>query len=265
MEERLHWHLRRTCFIRRRKSEVLPQLPDKRRAIVPIELSNRREYETAERDVIAWLREQPLDLRELDAQIARVLRAKRLAQLGLLKRLAARGKLRASLAWIHDFMQSGEPLVVFAHHREIQDAVIERFPDALHLLGSDDTAARDATVQAFQSPDGPPLLIASTAVASHGLTLTRASNVCFLELEWTPAAHDQAEDRVHRIGQHDAVTAWYLLAADSIDETISRVLARKRGTVGAITDGDAGDRAALVEAVVAELRGEAWRALRAVS
>jgi hypothetical protein len=262
-EERLHWHLRRTCFVRRRKSEVLPQLPDKRRAIVPIELSNRREYAVAERDVIAWLREQPLDLRELDAQIARVLRAKRLAQLGLLKRLAARGKLKASLAWIHDFLQSGEPLVVFAHHREIQEAVIERFPEALHLLGGDDAAARDAAVTAFQDPDGPPLLVASTRVAGHGLTLTRASNVCFLELEWTPAAHDQAEDRVHRIGQHDGVTAWYLLAAETIDETISRVLARKRGTVGAITDGDGGDRTALVEAVVAELRGDTWRALRA--
>ncbi len=70
---------------------------------------------------------------------------------------------------------------------------------------------------------------------------------------------------MHRIGQHDGVTAWYLLAADTIDETISRVLARKRGTVGAITDGDAGDRGALVEAVIAELRGETWRALRSVS
>jgi len=264
-EERLHWHLRRTCFVRRRKAEVLPQLPDKRRAIVPIELSNRGEYETAERDVIAWLREQPLDLSELDAQIARVLRAKRLAQLSLLKRLAARGKLKAALAWIHDFLQSGEPLVVFAHHREIQQAVVERFPDALQLLGGDSATARDDAVTAFQTAGGPQLLVASTRVAGHGLTLTRASNVCFLELEWTPAAHDQAEDRVHRIGQHDGVTAWYLLAADTIDETISRVLARKRGTVGAITDGDAGDRGALVAAVIAELRGETWRALRSVS
>ncbi len=263
-EERLHWHLRRTCFVRRRKKEVLPQLPDKRRAIVPIELSNRREYEIAEKDVIAWLKEQPLDLRELDAQIARVLRAKRLAQLQLLKQLAARGKLHSALAWIHDFLQNGEPLVVFAHHREIQAAVLERFPDALHLLGGDSAEARDEAVRAFQEPDGPLLMVASTRVASHGLTLTRASNVCFLELEWTPAAHDQAEDRVHRIGQHDAVTAWYLLADNTIDETISKVLARKRGTVGAITDGDRGDRAAMVEAVIAELRGEKWRALRAV-
>jgi SNF2 family DNA or RNA helicase len=66
-EERLHWHLRRRCFVRRRKAEVLPQLPEKRQVVVPVALDNAREYKLAEDDVIAWLREQPLDLRELNA------------------------------------------------------------------------------------------------------------------------------------------------------------------------------------------------------
>ena len=105
-EERLHWHLRRRCFVRRRKSEVLPQLPDKRQVVVPVALDNEREYKLAEDDVIAWLREQPLDLSELNAKIAATLRAQRLAQLGTLQRLAARGKLHAALAWIHDFLAS---------------------------------------------------------------------------------------------------------------------------------------------------------------
>ena len=74
-------------------------------------------------------------------------------------------------------------------------------------------------------------------MAAQGITLTRASNVAFLELEWTPAMHDQAEDRCHRIGQRDAVTAWYLLAAGTIDETMARLIARKRGLVAAVTDG----------------------------
>ena len=127
-EERLHWHLRRRCFVRRLKSEVLPQLPAKRQVVVPVALDNEREYRLAENDVIAWLREQPLDLRELNARIAATLRAERLAQLGTLQRLAARGKLHAALAWIHDFLASGEPLVVFARHIEVQEAVMERFP-----------------------------------------------------------------------------------------------------------------------------------------
>ena len=264
-EERLHWHLRRRCFVRRLKVDVLPQLPAKRQVVVPMELSNKREYRLAEEDVIAWLREQPLDLSELDAKIAATLRTERLVQLGILKRLAAKGKLAGALSWIHDFLQSGEPLVVFAHHKEVQEAVLERFPDAAHLFGRDNVAAREATVQAFQEPSGPQLIVCATRVAAQGITLTRASNVCFLELEWTPAMHDQAEDRCHRMGQHDAVTAWYLLAAETIDETISEMLQRKRGLVGAVTDGTRDEGEALVASVVRELRGKPYKHLRPVA
>jgi superfamily II DNA or RNA helicase len=265
-EERLHWHLRRSCFVRRLKSEVLPQLPAKRQVVVPVALGNEREYRLAEDDVIAWLRTQPLDLRELHAKIAATLRAERLAQLGTLQRLAARGKLGGALAWIGDFLESGEPLVVFARHIEVQQAVLARFPDAAHLLGRDSTAARDASVAAFQSDGGPQLLIAATRVAAQGITLTRASNVAFLELEWTPAMHDQAEDRCHRIGQRDAVTAWYLLAANTIDETMATLIQRKRGIVAAVTDGQRADSDGLVDGVVRELReGRPLRHLRPVA
>ncbi len=263
-EERLHWHLRRHCFARRLKSEVLPQLPAKRRTVLPVALTNADEYAVAERDVIEWLRSLPLDLDELDAKVAAARRAERLAQLNALKQLAARGKLAAAISWIADFLASEEPLVVFAHHQEIQEAVLGRFPDALHLLGRDGAGARDAAIRAFQEPDGPHLLVCSTAVASQGITLTRATNVCFLELEWSPAIHDQAEDRVHRIGQRDAVTAWYLLAAETIDETMARLIERKRDLVAAVTDGRERDDEPLVEAVARELRHAPIRHLRAV-
>jgi hypothetical protein len=78
---------------------------------------------------------------------------------------------------------------------------------------------------------------ASLEVASHGFTLTAAANVAFLELAWTPAKHDQAEDRLHRIGHPRAVTAWYLLAAETIDERIATLLEDKRHVVDSLTDG----------------------------
>jgi SWI/SNF-related matrix-associated actin-dependent regulator of chromatin subfamily A-like protein 1 len=254
-EERIHWHLRRRCFVRRLKADVLPQLPAKRQVVVPVALENEREYRQAEHDVVAWLREQPLDLSELESRVAAALRAERLAQLNVLKRLAARGKTGPALAWIDDFLASDEPLVVFCGNREVQDLVLERFPDALHLLGRDSVEQREAAVHAFQNPAGPQLIVCATRVGAQGITLTRASNVAFLDLEWTPAMHDQAEDRCHRIGQHDAVTAWYLLAAETIDETMIELIARKRGIVGAVTDGRRDESEALVQAVVRELRG----------
>jgi SWI/SNF-related matrix-associated actin-dependent regulator of chromatin subfamily A-like protein 1 len=265
---RLHWHLRSRCFVRRLKADVLPQLPAKTRAIVPVELDNESEYRLAERDLVAWLRSQPLDLRELDAKVAAALRAERLVRVNALKLLAARGKLHAALAWIHDFCSSGERLVVFAGHREVQRAVLARFPTALHILGEDSVGVRDAALQAFQAPEqgeANQLIVCSIEVAGHGLTLTRSSNVAFLELAWTPAKHDQAEDRCHRIGQQDAVNAYYLLAAGTIDETISTLLERKRAVIGAVTDGREEDEEGVLDAVVRELRGAPYRHLRAVA
>jgi SWI/SNF-related matrix-associated actin-dependent regulator 1 of chromatin subfamily A len=264
---RLHWHLRARCFARRLKADVLPQLPAKTRGVVPIELDNEPEYRLAEHDLVAWLQSQPLDLHELDARVAAALRAERLVRLNALKLLAARGKLHAALAWIHDFCSSGERLVVFAHHREIQRALLERFPHALHILGADSPTARDAALRAFQAPDDGTnqLIVCSIEVAGHGITLTRSSNVAFLELDWTPAKHDQAEDRCHRFGQEDTVNATYLLAADTVDETIATLLERKRAVIGAVTDGLEEDEEGVVDALVRELRGEPYRRLRAVA
>jgi SWI/SNF-related matrix-associated actin-dependent regulator of chromatin subfamily A-like protein 1 len=264
-DDRLHWNLRAHCYVRRTKQQVLPQLPAKRHDTVPVLLSNEQEYRLAEQDVIAWLQSLPLDWRTTDAKVAAALRAEQLVRLNNLRQLAAAGKLPTALAWIHDFLASGEPLVVFAEHIAIQRAVLNRFPGAVHILGSDSAQARQQAVDSFQAEDGPQLIMCALKAASQGITLTRASNVAFLELDWTPARHDQAEDRLHRIGQESAVTAWYLLAPDTIDETMAELLQRKRDLIDAVTDGQVRDEERLVEAVARELRGRPYRHLRVVA
>ena len=134
-------------------------------------------------------------------------------------------------------------------------------------ISADSHSARDASVHAFQEADASDnqLIVCSLAVAGQGLTLTQSSNVAFLELDWTPAKHDQAEDRCHRIGQQDAVNAYYLLAADTVDETIATLLERKRSVIEAVTDGREEDEEALLDALVRELRGVPYRHLRAVA
>ena len=251
--------------MRRLKSEVLPQLPAKRQVVVPVALDNEREYRLAENDVIAWLREQPLDLRELNAKIAATLRAERLAQLGTLQRLAARGKLHAALAWIHDFLASGEPLVVFARHIEVQEAVHGALP------------GRPAPARARQDP-GPrrvrPRLPGPRRPAAHRVrhARRRPGDHAHARLERRlPRARVDAGDArpgrgpLHRIGQRDAVTAWYLLAADTIDETMARLIHRKRGLIAAVTDGRTSTSDGMVDGVVRELRGgKPFRHLRSV-
>ncbi len=245
---KLHSRLRSSCFLRRRKADVLTQLPAKRRAVVPVPTTNTAEYKRAERDFIRWLSEQAGASDE--GHLAPDARAEALVKMSALRRLAARGKLESALSWIEDFSESGERLVVFAHHREIQAAVIDRFPDCARIIGADSMEERETNVRRFQDEEGPPLCVCSLQVASHGFTLTAAANVAFLELDWTPAKHDQAEDRVHRIGQAESVTAWYLLANETIDERIATLLAEKRDVVDSVTDGGGGAGSSIADSLI---------------
>ncbi|HYZ27731.1 MAG TPA: DEAD/DEAH box helicase [Thermoleophilaceae bacterium] len=260
--ERLHWHLRSTCYVRRRKDEVLTQLPPKRRITVPVPLSNEHEYRHIEEDLVDWLRTAVQDSRQLAERIDSALRAEALVKLNALRHVAARGKLHAAIEWIKTFLESGERLVVFAHHRDIQDELVHVFPRAARILGSDSVEQRQRSVELFQrARGGASLCICSLEAASHGFTLTAAASVAFLELGWTPAKHDQAEDRVHRIGQDRHVTAWYLLAADTIDERIAALIDYKRAVVGSVTDGSAGSEATVIDRLLVDLATES-RGLR---
>ncbi len=246
---RLHQRLRSSCYLRRRKADVLTQLPEKRRAVITVPLDNQSEYRRAEQDFIRWLAEQLGE--EGTERLAPSARAQAIVRMTALRRLAARGKLAAALSWIEDFLASEERLVVFAHHRDIQGQVSDRFPGSARISGEDSLEEREQNVRRFQEEGGPQLCVCSLEVASHGFTLTGAANVAFLELGWTPAKHDQAEDRLHRIGQTSRVTAWYLLAAESIDERIAELLATKREVVDSLTDGGSGEGESLANAILA--------------
>lgn len=255
--EVLHRRLRRTGYVRRRKADVLAQLPAKQRVVVPIELDNRAEYAAVQADIAGWVRanaeadarfhESIRDLPPAQREAAvrergraaeqRARRAEALVRLQKLGLVAARGKLTAALEWIQAFLDTGEKLVIFCHHHEIADLTRNTFADAALATGQISADERALQIARFQEDPDCRAIVCSLHAAGVGVTLTAASNVAFLELGWTPAVHDQAEDRVHRIGQHASVTAWYLLAADTIDERISDVIERKRRLVSAATDG----------------------------
>lgn len=239
--------------MRRRKADVLPQLPAKRRVTVPMPLDNEIEYQRLERDLVAWLQTEVADADALRHRLDSAMRGRALVKLNALRHVAARGKLDAATHWIADFLAAEEKLVVFAHHRDIQQALLTAFPTSARIIGDDDLDQRDANVQAFQTPDGPSLCICSLEAASHGFTLTAASNVAFVELGWTPAKHDQAEDRVHRIGQDRKVSAYYLLAADTIDERIAALIEHKRAIVASVTDGGQAADESVVDRLLLDL------------
>ena len=220
----------RGIMIRRTKDQVLKELPEKTRSLVTIDVSNRREYNRVESKFLDWLEE------EKGKEAAdRASKVEQITKIEYLKQVAAKGKIHESINWIKDFLHSGEKLVVFATHKEVIDKLFKAFDRvAVKIDGSVPVDKRQDIVEQFQTDPKIRLFIGNIQAAGVGLTLTAASNVAFLELGWTPALHDQAEDRCHRIGQKDAVNVYYLLAEETIDEKIAELLESKREVVDAV-------------------------------
>lgn len=247
----LNRRLRSTCFVRRRKADVLTELPPKRWSHIVIEgdATIMAEYRTAESNLLAYLadkaREYALETgaSEHEAQGAawqammRAKAAEHLVAVTALKRIAARAKMTAAQQWIEDFLPTGKKLVAFGWHRDVVDMVAETFANGVKIQGGMDHAARQGAVDAFQTSEEQKVISCSIRAAGVGLTLTAASDVLFLEQGWNPADMDQAADRCHRIGQHDSVTAWTMLVAGTIDEDIAALIEDKRSLVNAATDG----------------------------
>jgi len=226
--------LRDVCMIGRKKKDVLAQLPDKRRVTLRFDIEGRRKYNREEGRVFAGTGLPPLP------------------EVERLKQIAARGKMPAAIEWIQDLLASDEKLVMFAHHIEIQHALLAQFPGAARIIGEDSPVERQANVDRFQNDAACNLIVCSLSVGGVGFNLHAASNVAFLELGWNPAQHEQAEDRLHRIGQKRAVTAYYLLASGTIDEDIEAMIEGKRAVVESVTgkpdDRTLADLAAMVRA-----------------
>lgn len=234
--EELNEKLRASCMVRRMKTEVLTELPEKQRTVIPFCLSDKHkaEYLHAEADLISYLGLMNFE------DIARVASAEGLLKLEVLKQIAARGKMSAVIQWVEDFLESGEKLLLFGTHTEFIEQVHAYFGHIVcrKITGSDSQEERKISEEYFQDKSSPvKLLVCNIKAAGVGLTLTAASNVAFFELGWTPADHDQAEDRCHRIGQNNPVTAWYLVAAETIEEAIIDLIDSKRAVVDSAANG----------------------------
>lgn len=243
--DELNERLRSTVMVRRLKKDVLKELPPKRVAEIPVELASPGEYLQAESEFRDWLREKVEQGIYDEERLDSALRAEAMVKVEYLKQCAARLKLASAVEWIRGFLDSGQKLVVFAHHREIVEALAKEFGRvAVVLTGGGSQDVKDAAVRRFQGDPGCRLFIGSIQAAGVGLTLTAASDVTFVEYPWRPADFDQAVDRCHRIGQANSVTAWCLVASvpevETVDERVLKVLAAKRAVADSALDGGKG-------------------------
>lgn len=261
----LNERLRGNCLIRREKKEVMKELPDKRKVTMPIEIDNRKEYNQAEEDLIEWVgnnalkdkaflesiahlpweeRERRMGEWQMDAE-KRAERAEYLVRIEALKQLTAKGKMKQAKEWISDFIESGEKLVVFATHKAVVNEIAQEFK-CRKIMGDTPAIERQKAVEDFQNNPDTKLIILNIKAGGVGLTLTASSNVLFLEYPWTPADLEQAIDRTHRIGQKNAVTAWFLVGQDTIDEEILDLLGIKERVVSKTTNGEKRERRKII-------------------
>ena len=218
---------------RRLKEDVLTELPSKNIKMVPLEF-DRRDYDKVANsfsgidwkggiETIITMGGNPP--KSDDAIVA----------IQKLREIAGLAKLKSAIEWIKDFTENGEKLVVFAHHRDIINAVKNELEQDDEyrgkigvIYGGITPEERDTAVQNFQKDDSNRIILVSIDAGGVGLTLTAASNSAFIQLPWSPANLSQAIDRVHRIGQRaNQVNVWILTAEGTIEEDIAEMILHK--------------------------------------
>jgi hypothetical protein len=249
-------------IVRRRKVDVAADIPDRRIADLPVELDDQagRSIRAAERDLARRLvsrYETALATRTSGAAVEgidhdlvrRVARWEREDAtttktdenvFSLMRRI---GQAKAGLAadYAAQLARSVGKVVFFAKHVDVMDVAEETFASRgirySSIRGDQTPGSRQKQIDAFVNDPDVAIVVCSLTAAGVGLNLQVASNVVLAELSWTDAEQTQAIDRVHRIGQGDPVTAWRIIAAQTIDTKIAQLIDSKAGLAARALDG----------------------------
>lgn len=231
--------LRSGVMVRRLKSDVLTELPDKRRQVVTIDPRESAALRKALRDEAVGLKETEKveataraavarakkndDKAAYDAAVKRLsaVQVQSLAAIAALRQQTALAKVPVVIDSVTATLESvPDAVLVFAHHREVIASLAEGFRSAGYepAVISGETSASDRQQAQDDIQAGRKrVFIGSIMACGVAITLTAATTVVFAELDWTPGRMVQAEDRAHRIGQKNAVLVQYLVVDGSID------------------------------------------------
>jgi SNF2-related domain/Helicase conserved C-terminal domain len=252
-------------IVRRRKIDVAADIPARRIADLPVELDGAagRSIRAAERDLArrmveryetalagrrsgaAGLGPDGID-HDLVRQVARWEQKDATTSAGgenvfsMMRRI---GQAKAALAadYTAQLARSAGKVVFFAKHVDVMDTAEETFARQgvrfSSIRGDQTPTVRQRNIDAFVNDPGVAVAVCSLTAAGVGLNLQVASNLVLSELSWTAAEQTQAIDRSHRIGQSEPVTAWRIIAAQTIDARIAALIDGKAGLAAQALDG----------------------------
>jgi len=249
-------------IVRRRKIDVAADIPARRIADLPVELDGQigRSIRAAERTLARRMvaayeraianRSSGAGVEGIDYDLVR-----RVARSELKDATTARsgenvftmmrriGQAKADLAadYAAQLARSTGKVVFFAKHIDVMDAAEETFARQgvrfSSIRGDQTPSVRQANIDAFVNDPDVAVAVCSLTAAGVGLNLQVASNIVLAELSWTNAEQTQAIDRSHRIGQSEPVTAWRIIAAQTIDTRIAELIDSKAGLAARALDG----------------------------
>ncbi|WP_344601518.1 DEAD/DEAH box helicase [Sporichthya brevicatena] len=249
-------------IVRRRKVDVAADIPARRIADLPVELEDKlgksirqAEQRLAKRMVSRY--EAALEARTsghiadgIDHDLVRLIATRERKEatnsktegnvFGLMRKI---GQSKAVLAadYAAQLARSAGKVVFFAKHIDVMDAAEETFTKAgirfSSIRGDQTSAARQKQVDAFTNDPEVSVAVCSLTAAGVGINLQVASNIVLAELSWTDAEQTQAIDRCHRIGQTEPVTAWRIIAAQTLDARIAELIDSKAGLAARALDG----------------------------
>jgi SNF2 family DNA or RNA helicase len=249
-------------IVRRRKVDVAADIPARRIADLPVELDDRagRSIRAAERELARRLvsrydsalaaRASATDVEGIDSELVRRVAGWELKDtstattgenvFSMMRRI---GQAKAGLAadYAAQLARSAGKVVFFAKHVDVMDTAEETFAKLglgySSIRGDQTPSVRQKNIDAFVNDPDVAVAVCSLTSAGVGLNLQVASNIVLAELSWTDAEQTQAIDRSHRIGQTEPVTAWRIIAAQTIDARIAELIDSKAGLAARALDG----------------------------
>jgi SWI/SNF-related matrix-associated actin-dependent regulator 1 of chromatin subfamily A len=264
--DELQARLRSTFMVRRMKSEVLKELPAKRRQVIALQPSaeaqaaldretavvERQEAELATLRAAVAAQSPEQSNAHYRAAVAALQKARGVAfnEISRVRHETAVAKVPQVVDFLIDTLDDSDgKLVVMAHHHDVVDAIRDGLESygVLKADGRDHIQVRQNCVDRFQNDDGVRVIVCGMQSMAEGHTLTASSHVIFAELDWTPGKIAQAEDRCHRIGQHDAVLVQHIVLDGSLDGRMAELLVEKMGVIEQAVDN--GERLPDVETI----------------
>ena len=233
----LNFNLWNTSFFRREKAKVLTDLPEMTRQILTVDIDNRKEYLDAENDLIKYL----IKYKDAtDEKIQKAMRGEVMVRIGILRDIAARGKLKSAVDFVTDFLENDQKVVIFCNLHDIVDRLVKAFPKAVCITGRQNMQEKQYSIDKFVKDPQTKVAICSIKAASAGVDGLQksCSNVLFIEEPWTAADRDQAESRVHRNGLKNGATMYHMHGKDTIDEKMWQIIEEKSKISYAVMGGE---------------------------